>query len=66
MLTKIILVLTLVIAFALTTFALNITTMGLDESLMSTYLAEDESKNTEIRKVIDDFIYDYIKPEMTD
>ena len=66
MLAKITLFLTLVIALALTTFALNITTMGLDESLMSTYLAEDESKNSEIRKVIDDFIYNYIKPEMTD
>ena len=56
----------IVVAFATTTFAVNITTMGLDESLMSTYLAEDESKNAEIVKVIDDFIYKYIKPEMTD
>lgn len=63
---KIALILGIVTSFILTTFALNITTMGLDESLMSTYLAEDESKNSEIRKVIDDFIYNYIKPEMTD
>ena len=56
----------IVVAFATTTFAVNITTMGLDESLMSTYLAEDESRNVEIVKVIDDFIYKYIKPEMTD
>lgn len=66
LLVKLIFTLALVTVFTLETFALNITTMGLDESLMSTYLAEDESQNAEIRKVIDDFIYNYIKPEMTD
>ena len=55
-----------VVAFATTSFAINITTMGLDESLMTTYLAEDESQNNEIIKVIYDFIYKYIEPEMSD
>ncbi len=65
-LVKITFVFLIIISFAFNVFALNITTMGLDESLMSTYLAEDESQNLEIKKVIDDFIYNYIKPEMTD
>lgn len=47
-------------------FAVNISTMGLDPSLMDTYLAEDESQNNEVKKVIDNFILKYITPNMTD
>lgn len=46
--------------------AVNIATMGLDPSLMTTYLAEDESKNTEIASVINYFINNYINPSMSD
>lgn len=47
-------------------FAISISKMGLDQSLISTYIAEDESQNTEIIKVVDNFIDNYIKPNMTD
>ena len=54
------------IAFSATSFAANIATMGLDKSLMSTYLAEDETQNDEVRKAIDDFMIKYINPDMSD
>ena len=60
------LVIVLASSFTCKVFAVNITTMGLDSSLLSSYLAEDESQNKEVMKVVDDFIYKYIKPEMTD
>lgn len=63
---KIVLIVLLVIVMAFSAFAINITTMGLDSSLMSTYLAEDESQNTEVKKTIDNFISKYITPDMSD
>lgn len=59
-------VLTFVNVSSIKTYAINIATMGLDKSLMSTYLAEDESGNKDVMKVVDDFIYNFIKPEMSD
>lgn len=47
-------------------FSANIAMIGLDPSLMATYLAEDESQNAEIVYVVEHFISEYIKPEMTD
>ena len=35
--------------------AINVATIGLDDSLMSSYLSEDESGNDDIKKVINDF-----------
>lgn len=64
--TKIIFICIFICSVNVKTFSVNITTMGLDSSLMSTYLAEDESENMEVMKVVDDFIYKYIKPEMSD
>lgn len=47
-------------------FATNITTIGLDPGLITTYLAEDESQNTEIISVIDNFSKNFITDSMTD
>lgn len=47
-------------------FAVNIATIGLDPSLIATYLAEDESQNTEIINVVNNFIMSHIRPNMTD
>lgn len=47
-------------------FAVNIATIGLDPSLMATYLAEDESGNDEVIFAVNNFINTYITPNMTD
>ena len=47
-------------------FATNIATIGLDPSLIATYLAEDESQNTEIINIVNHFISTHIRPNMTD
>lgn len=47
-------------------FAINIAMMGLDPSLIATYLAEDESGNAEIINAVNYFINDYITPNMSD
>ena len=47
-------------------FAINMAAMGLDSSLITTYLAEDESQNTEIINAVNYFINDYITPNMSD
>lgn len=48
------------------TFAASIATIGLDPSLIATYLAEDESQNTEIINIVNHFISTHIRPDMTD
>ena len=48
------------------TFAANVATIGLDPTLIATYLAEDESQNTEITNVVNNFIINHIRPNMTD
>lgn len=40
--------------------------IGLDKSLMNTYLAEDESGNHEVANVVNTFIYTFITPAMSD
>lgn len=47
-------------------FATNIATLGLDASLMNTYLAEDESGNDEVIKVVNYFTSNYITPDMSE
>ena len=47
-------------------YAANIATIGLDPSLIATYLAEDESQNTEIINIVNHFISTHIRPDMTD
>ena len=47
-------------------FAINIAMMGLDPSLIATYLAEDESGNAEVINAVNYFINDYITPNMSD
>ena len=64
-----IIIITMVLTFAVFSckvFAVNISTMGLDSSLLDTYLADDESKNTDVIKAIDNFVLNFIKPEMSD
>ena len=58
--------LTFAIIISCNVFAVNITTIGLDSSLMDTYLADDESQNTDVIKAIEEFILKFIKPEMSD
>ena len=48
-------------AFAATRYSI-----GLDSSLMNTYLAEDESQNQEIVNMVNAFIYSFITPIMSD
>ena len=48
-------------AFAATRYSI-----GLDGSLMNTYLAEDESQNQEIVNIVNAFIYSFITPTMSD
>jgi phosphotransferase system HPr-like phosphotransfer protein len=64
--TTILLCISLTLGTVSNSFAVNIATMGLDPSLIATYLAEDESKNTEIINVVNYFINDHIRPDMTD
>ena len=47
-------------------FAANIATIGLDPTLMATYIAEDESQNAEIIDIVNYFIYNNIRPNMSD
>ena len=47
-------------------FATSIYNIGLDKSLMNTYLAEDESQNAEIINVVNNFVYGFITPTMSD
>lgn len=47
-------------------YANSYMTLGLDKSLMNTYLAEDESTNTEVKAVVDYFVNNFIRPEMSD
>ena len=47
-------------------FAVNTAMIGLDPSLIATYLAEDESQNDAIIYVVNHFINDYIRPDMSD
>ena len=47
-------------------FAINMATLGLDSSLMNSYIAEDESGNSEIKKIVDYFIQNFITRDMTD
>lgn len=47
-------------------FAANIATIGLDPTLIATYLAEDESQNTEIISVVNSFVTNHIRPDMSD
>lgn len=56
----------LTLSAASSSFAVNIATIGLDPSLIATYLAEDESGNAEVINAVNYFINDYITPSMTD
>ena len=47
-------------------FGVNIATIGLDPALIATYLAEDESQNTEIINVVNYFMSTQLRPDMTD
>ena len=47
-------------------YAYNASTIGLDASLVYTYLAEDESGNYEISQVVNYFLSTYINDNMTD
>lgn len=62
----IVLCISLTICSVSNAFAANIATIGLDPSLIATYLAEDESQNTEIINVVNNFIMSHIRPNMTD
>ena len=63
---KLIFIIFILIQMISNSFCANIATIGLDPSLMATYLAEDESENAEIVYVVDNFINNFIKPEMSD
>lgn len=63
--TTIVLCISLTICSVSNAFAVNIAMMGLDPSLMATYLAEDESGNDEVIKAVNYFINGYITPNMT-
>lgn len=47
-------------------YATSFSIIGLDKSLTNSYLAEDESENTEIAIIVDNFLNNYIRPDMTD
>ena len=47
-------------------FAATRYSIGLDSSLLNTYLAEDESQNMEIANVVNAFVYSFITPTMSD
>ena len=64
--TTIVLCISLTICSVSSSFAVNIATIGLDTSLMATYLAEDESGNDEVIYAVNNFINNYITPNMTD
>lgn len=64
--TTIVLCISLTICSVSNAFAVNIATIGLDSSLMATYLAEDESGNDEVIYAVNNFINTYITPNMTD
>ena len=49
-----------------TIFAASRFSIGLDSSLMNTYLAEDESQNIEITNIVNAFMYSFIAPNMSD
>ena len=49
-----------VLICAKNSYAVNIATIGLDASLINTYIAEDESGNTEVKKAIDNFVFNFI------
>ena len=66
MFTTIVLCISLTICSVSNAFAVNIATIGLDPSLMATYLAEDESGNDEVIFAVNNFISTYITPNMTD
>ena len=55
-----------VLICAKNSYAVNIATIGLDASLINTYIAEDESGNTEVKKAIDNFVFNFITPNMSD
>ena len=64
--TSITLIFTLILIELSNVFATNMSMLGLDQSLIATYLAEDESQNEEIIYVVNRFINDYIRPDMSD
>lgn len=64
--TTIVLCISLTICSVSNAFAVNIATIGLDPSLMATYLAEDESGNDEVIYAVNNFINTYITPNMTE
>ena len=64
--TTIVLCISLTICSVSNAFAANIATIGLDPSLMTTYLAEDESGNAEVISAVNYFINAHITPNMTD
>ncbi|MBR0039167.1 MAG: hypothetical protein IJP71_04115 [Lachnospiraceae bacterium] len=64
--TTALLCISLTLSTASSSFAVNIATIGLDPSLIATYLAEDESGNAEVINAVNYFINDYITPNMTD
>ena len=63
---KLLIILIFISLTAKTTFCVNLATVGLDQSLMDTYIAEDESENDEIKIVVYDFVHEFIRPQMTD
>ena len=48
------------------TYAMTVSQLGLDASLVYTYLAEDEGGNYEISQVVNNFMKTYINDNMTD
>lgn len=47
-------------------YANSIVTIGLDEGLMNSYLAEDESNVSAVKDAVNNFVYNYITAEMSD
>ena len=63
---KLIIIVFSILTICKNTFCLNMTTLGLDEELLNTYLAEDESMNEDILEVVYFFNKNFITPEMND